>query len=97
MQRGGTNFDDIAESISALSTMIDGRFISLENRFSSLEDRFGNLEDRVGGLETRMGGLEVRVGGLEAAQRETNERLDTLDGKTDALLNDVKELYQLVH
>jgi chromosome segregation ATPase len=81
--------DDITEAISALATQIDERFEQVDRRFDQVDRRFDQVDQR-------FDRLEGRVGGIEAAQQETNRRLASIEGRLEALENDVKELYIMV-
>lgn len=89
-----TNLDDIVESITALTTMIDQRFTKVEHRLDRIEARLDEVEEKLNRVELRLDSLEIRVGKLEDAQRETSERLGKVEAETLTLRKEVLELYR---
>jgi hypothetical protein len=104
-QTNETTLDDVAESINTLGTLIGERINEVE---ASLEAKITGikttLEAKIDGVNTSLGGridgvnwrldkLDSRMFNQEKAQRETNKRLTSVEGKLVAVENDIKELY----
>jgi chaperonin cofactor prefoldin len=74
----------VGERLTHMHAEINKRFdesaAQLQHFAGAVHQRFDKLETRVGGLETRVGGLETRVGGLEAFARDTQQRLERIEG-----------------
>jgi hypothetical protein len=100
-QTNETTLDDIAESITTLGTMIGQRIAevkaSLGSRIDGLEASMNgintSLSGRLDGVNWRLDGLDSRMFNQEKAQRETNRRLSRVEGKLEAVENDIRELY----
>lgn len=85
--------ESLAGLITAGFDTMDGRFDRLEGRVDNLEGGMGGLENRMGGLEGQMHDLGSRMSLQEAAQRATNERLESLTSSNKAIHSDLKEIY----
>lgn len=65
----------------------------IANSISALSDLFDRRLDKV---ELRLDGVERRLTTLELSQHDIRECLDRVEGETQALRNDVAELYDFV-
>ena len=72
----------VVSIVEAIDTMISPRFDSLENDVAILKSDVAILKSDVSTLKTEM--------------REVKQTLHTMDGRMEALENDVKELYGMV-
>jgi archaellum component FlaC len=89
MAKQDTTLDDIADAIAGLATHMD-------ERFEQVEQRFGQHDKQLAGINQHFDRLEDRMTSQEIAQRETNQRLISIEGKLDSIENDIKELYGMV-
>lgn len=78
-----TSLDDIAQAIADLSTMTA----------TAIADLGTELRSEMNSLKTE---LRSEMTNLTAEQHETNQRLSRLEGKSDALEDDIKELYRMI-
>jgi len=93
--------------LEAFEVMVNPRFDAFETRMDSFESKVDNLGGKVDTLDERMGVLERKVGGLDRKidhfEHETTQqlmhigkRLGNIEGRLDALEDDIKELYLMV-
>ncbi|MGC1177196.1 MAG: hypothetical protein WA843_03945 [Candidatus Saccharimonadales bacterium] len=86
--------------------LIRPQFDYIYARLDALEARLGKVEECLDGVESRLDKIEARLDENERATKElrnevragfgmVNRRLIILEGKVEALENDVKELYQM--
>lgn len=86
---------------------LENRMDKLEGRMDGLEVRMDRLEGRMNAIDDRMDGIEVQVKkqgehtiSLEAEMHrgftEVNQRLESIDGRLEAVENDVKDMYKML-
>ena len=79
----------VVSIVEAIDTMISPRFDSLENDVAILKSDVAILKSDVAILKSDVSTLKTEM-------REVKQTLHTMDGRMEALENDVKELYGMV-
>jgi hypothetical protein len=96
-QPRATTLNDIADSITTFGNMITERLYEMEASLEARIDCLNNsLVNRIDGfnssLNNRIDGLYKRMLKQEKAQSETNKRLAIIEGRLEAIGNEIKDL-----
>ncbi len=82
--------------VEAIDTMVSPRFDILEADVAVLKTDVAELKTDVVELKTDVAVLKSDVSTLKTEMREVKQILHTMDGRMEALENDVRELYGMV-
>lgn len=92
--------DEMSNLFADFMGMVDKRFVAVEDRLTAIEEDIAkmkaDIEELKGNVATLKDDVEVLkddVRHLRQNMREVKTTLTTLDGRLEALENDVKELY----
>ena len=88
------------QDLNDLLAAINGRFDAVDQRFDALDERFDALDERFDKHEKQNNLEFMKIHGeifeLSMQQRQTNDRIEDIDGRLKAVENDVKEIYNML-
>lgn len=92
-----THVDGRFEKVDKRFDKMDKRFDAADKRFDKMDKRFDKMDKRFDAADKRTDGLANKVDSLEQEQAKTNQLLLNIEGRLEAIENDVRDIYFILN
>lgn len=83
----------MTDSLAPFMESVELRFDGIDRRFDGVDGRFDGVDRRLDKLEKTQAEHTSAIRDLQVTTTKIHDRLDTIEGKLEALENDIKEIY----
>lgn len=92
MTKKDTSLDDIAESISALASMVSEKFDEVDKRLDSNDKRLESVGSRFDAMDKRFGAMDKRFDRVDATLSEHTGQIRDLQASNIRIVNKLDDI-----